>query len=252
MKRLLSCLLLALTPMVWAVQAHAGAAKTPAELAKQLGIKVEDVRPSPIPGLYEVRHEHAFAYVSADGNYLLQGDMVNLKTGAEVTEQARRADRIDALNKLGDDKMITFAPKPPLRTRWVVTAFTDVDCPFCRKLQGDIAEYNAAGIAIRYAFYPRTGLNTESYKKAEAVWCAADRHQAFARAMQGKSIAMNTSCHNPVAEEYKLGRQLGLRGTPMLILPDGEKVDGYVPPKELAAHLAQPSPATARLMTEAD
>lgn len=239
MKRNLALLLgAALIPcLLAAAPRSAPADDAAARLARELGLKPDEVRPSPVAGLYEVRKDHQFGYVTADGRYLIQGDMVDLKTGAEITRRHRREDRLAAIAALGEDNLLIFAPKPPLRTRYVVTAFTDVDCPFCRKMQSKMAEYNARGIAFRYAFFPRSGPDTESFYQAEAVWCAKDRHAALIAAMHDKRLPIPAHCDNPVAREYALGRALGLRGTPMLILPDGEMVTGYVPPDALLAHL---------------
>lgn len=251
MKALIPLLLLACAGGAYA--AHTD--KTPAQLAKMLGVEAGDVRQSPVPDIYEVHKDHVFAYVTADGKYLIQGDMVNLKTGEQITEEHRKADRLAALAKLGDDKLISYAPPPPMKSRYVVTVFTDVTCPFCRKLHSDMAEYNKRGIDIRYAFYPRSGPDTAAFREAEAVWCSKDRHKAldaaFEDAAEGDAIPQkHDSCTNPVKQEYELGRALGLRGTPMMILPDGEKVDGYLPPDDLASHLEDVSKAEAKAKSD--
>jgi thiol:disulfide interchange protein DsbC len=208
------------------------------KIAKLLDVPRENIRPSPVPGLYEVQHDHDFGYVTADGKFLLQGDLVNLDTGEQITENHRREERLVALKALGTDNTIEFAPKAPLAAKYTVTVFTDVDCHYCQMLHSQIADYNAAGIAIRYAFFPRTGPDTESWRKAEAVWCSSDRRVALTKAKQGANITAK-ACTNPVKQEYELGEQLGIRGTPMLILPNGDLVSGYLPPKQLAAKLAE-------------
>ena len=108
--------------------------------------------------------------------------------------------------------MLIFSPKNPLYT---ITVFTDVDCQYCRKLHSEIAELNRLGVRVRYMFYPRTGPNTESWRKAEVVWCSADRNEALTRAKAGAQLDMNKTCGpTPVAREYALGQSLGVRGTP--------------------------------------
>ena len=208
------------------------------KLAKALSVSKDKVRPSPIAGLYEIEHDHDFGYVTADGKYLLQGDLVNVQTGEQITENHRRADRLAALKELGDDNVIKFDPPPPIATKYVINVFTDVDCAYCRKLHSEMAGYNAQGIAVHYLFWPRSGPNTESWTRAEAVWCSADRNAALTKAKLGKDISAK-KCDNPVAREYALGQQLGIRGTPMLVLPNGDTVPGYIPPKVLADHLAE-------------
>ncbi len=91
---------------------------------------------------------------------------------------------------------------------------------------------------VRYLFYPRTGPDTESWAKAEAVWCSTDRKATFTRAKQGKSIDLKKACPgSPVAREYELGRDIGLTGTPGIVLESGELIPGYLSPPELIAHL---------------
>lgn len=231
--------LLAVAAVSTSVQAadDASAAET---ISKTLGISPDNIRPSPIAGLYEIQHQREFAYVTADGRYLLRGDLVDLKNGEELTENRRRVDRLDVLAKLGPKKLIEFAPPPPVAAKYTVTVFTDIDCGYCRKLHSEIAQYNAKGIAIRYAFYPRSGPDTDAWRSAEAVWCAADQRKALTDAKAGAQIKIKGKvCENPIAEEYQLAQDLGIRGTPMMVLPNGDVYPGYVPAAQLALKLAE-------------
>ena len=201
------------------------------------GLTREHINPSPIAGVYEVQRGHLFGYVTSDGRYLIQGDLVDIEKGEEITENHRRADRLAAVKSMGDD-YIEFAPSPPVQTKYTVTVFTDVDCGYCRKLHSEIAGYNAQGIAVRYMFFPRSGPNTSSFARAEAVWCSADRRDALTRAKRGETVAAGKACPNPVAKEYQLGVDLGVRGTPAMVFPNGDLFPGYVPPQQLASLLA--------------
>ncbi|MDP3295442.1 MAG: DsbC family protein [Nevskia sp.] len=236
-----SNLLAAVALLFIAVAAPAQAGDDAAErIAKQLGLKAENVRPSPVAGIYEVQHDHEFGYVTADGRYLLRGDLVDLKTGKELTEEHRRDDRLAEIGKLGQNKLIEFAPSPPQVAKYTVTVFTDVDCGYCRKLHSEIAQYNAQGIAIRYAFFPRSGPDTDSWRTAEAVWCSADRQKALTDAKTGATIKVKGKlCDNPIAEEYQLAQDLGIRGTPMMVFPNGDIFPGYIPAPALAQKLAE-------------
>lgn len=210
------------------------------KISKALGVGRESISASPVQGLYEVKHDHDFGYASSDGKYFLRGDLINVESGEQITESHRRTDRLGALAALGDQNYIEFAPSPPIAARYLVTVFTDVDCGYCRKLHSQVDEYNAKGIAIRYAFYPRSGPNTDSWRRAEAVWCAADRKSAMTRAKQGGDVKLNgNACANPIEREFKLAEQLGIRGTPMMVLPNGDIYPGYAPPNVLAAKLAE-------------
>ena len=199
------------------------------------GIDRSAVKLSAAPGLYQVERGQEYAYVTADGRYLIKGDMIDLETGAQITEEQRRTARLQLLAQFGRDDLIEFAPKSP---RYAITVFTDVDCGFCRKLHSEMSSYYAQGIAVRYLFYPRTGPNTESFAKAEQVWCSEDRQDAMNRAKRGEALNISTACPNPVLKQWQAGETLGVNATPMIVLPDGELVRGYVPAARLAQRIA--------------
>jgi thiol:disulfide interchange protein DsbC len=198
------------------------------------GITPEMITPSTAPGLYQVQKGSAFGYITADGRYLITGDMIDLVTGEEISEKQREGARLAVLKQFGPDRVIEFAPKDP---KYVVTVFTDIDCGYCRKLHSEINEYNAKGIAIRYLFYPRSGPNTPSFQAAQQVWCSGDRKEALTQAKRGQHINAPANCPNPVQQQYDAGDALGINATPMMVLADGEIVRGYVPPNALAARL---------------
>lgn len=201
------------------------------------GVSVESVRATPMPGIYEVQSGMNFGYVSLDGRYLIEGDLNDLASGKRLTEDRRRSARVQLVNKLGADQAIEYAPANG-PAKYTVTVFTDIDCGYCRKLHQHIAEYNADGIAVRYLFFPRSGPDTESFHKAEKVWCAADRRTALTQAKLGSGYEGDMSCTNPVLTHLKLAAELGLRGTPAIVLPDGELVPGYQTPQQLMKALA--------------
>jgi thiol:disulfide interchange protein DsbC len=152
-----------------------------------------------------------------------------------MTENTRRAERTKLLAAVPESQMVVFSPKDP---KYTISVFTDVDCTYCRKLHSQIADYNRLGIKVRYLFFPRSGPDTESWEKAEAVWCASNRGEALTRAKRGEELSKPKSCSNtPVAKEYQLGEDVGVRGTPAIVLENGEMLPGYLPPAQLAAHL---------------
>ncbi len=198
-------------------------------------IRPEHIQPSVVAGLWEVRVGSEIAYVSADGRHLFRGDVIDAETDANLTEQRRHGLRRDLLMEVADDQTVIFAPAEYTST---IHVFTDIDCGYCRKLHREIAEYNARGIRVRYLFFPRSGPGTESWTKAEQVWCAADRPRALTRSKMGEVLKEKTCSPNPVARHYELGRDVGLLGTPAIVLESGELLGGYVPPAELARHIA--------------
>jgi thiol:disulfide interchange protein DsbC len=199
------------------------------------GAKPEEIRQSPIPGMYELTRGTEIAYVSEDGKYAIAGDMYELASDKNLTETTRRAERTRMLASVPESQMVVFSPKDP---KYTVSVFTDVDCTYCRKLHSQIAEYNRLGVKVRYLFFPRSGPDTESWARAEAVWCASNRSEALTRAKRGEELVKPKSCANtPVAREYQLGEDVGVRGTPAIVLENGEMLPGYLPPAQLVAHL---------------
>ena len=197
------------------------------------GNKIDRIQATSIPSIYEVMMGAEVVYISKDGRYMLQGDLIDINAKKNLTEDQRAKGRIKLLSAVKPSDMIIFSPKTP---KHVVAVFTDIDCPYCRKMHDEIAAYNRLGIEIRYLAFPRSGINTESYNKMVAVFCAPDRKAAMTAAKANKPVPAKT-CVNPVEAHMRLVSELGLTGTPTLILKDGSIIPGYVPAERLAAAL---------------
>ena len=196
--------------------------------------KIDRVVKSDLPNFYEVIVGGQIVYISADGKYLLQGNLYDVPAKKSLTEARIATIRLDALRSLPADKVMTFAPEHP--KHWV-TVFTDVDCPYCRQFHKQIAGINAAGIGVRYVLFP-LAIHPGADKKAEAVWCAKDRNAAYTAAMNGQDPGTAT-CSNPVAETKALSLAMGIDSTPTVLAEDGTHVNGSVVmnPDQLAAEL---------------
>ncbi len=197
------------------------------------GIVVDRIRASQISGFSEVASSGRIVYVSNDGKLLLQGTLIDVASKQNLTEQGVAGLRKIALDKVGADHRIVFAPAD---AKHRVTVFTDIDCGYCRKLHTQIADYNKLGIAVEYLFFPRAGIGSESFDKAVSVWCAADRRGALTAAKADQPVAKKT-CNNPITMEYDLGNRVGVDGTPAIYAADGSQVGGYLDPKALLARL---------------
>jgi thiol:disulfide interchange protein DsbC len=199
-------------------------------------ISPEQISASPVAGLYEVRIGSKVAYVSADGRYMVQGDIFDLDSELNLTEGRLEGMRKEVLAGVSESGMVIFAPAKYQDT---VTVFTDVDCGYCRKLHRQMAEYNARGIRVRYMYFPRSGPGTEGWTKSEQVACAKDPRSALTRSKMGEVLKDKACKPNPVAEHYNIGREFGLQGTPAIVLESGELIGGYLEPAELAKYLAE-------------
>lgn len=219
-----------------AFQATADVKTLHAELVKHLpGITVDQLRPSPIAGWFELSFGDGVAYVTEDGKYLIQGDLFEVATRVNLTQSRHNEARRIAMAQLNEDDAIVFSPPTPKHT---ITVFTDVDCPYCRKLHSDIAKYNEQGIRVRYVAYPRSGPGSETWETMEAVWCSKDRRDALTRAKRGEKVERPADCKTTaIASEYALALKVGVQGTPMILLENGGVISGYMPAEQLAEQL---------------
>jgi thiol:disulfide interchange protein DsbC len=193
------------------------------------GYDQSGVQLSPIPGLYEFIADGHILYISADGRYVVSGDVIDMETRTNLTKQKQGAITLAAIDQLGEDQMIIFGDDKAAHT---LTIFTDVDCPYCAMMHKEVPKLNAAGIRVRYLLYPRAGLNSPTFKKSVSVWCADDRKKAIGIAKSGGEIEAR-SCDNPVAKHLELGEMVGVSGTPTLVLEDGRVLPGYLPADRL-------------------
>jgi thiol:disulfide interchange protein DsbC len=214
---------------------------TKEELASKLnGIEASDISDSPVPGIYQVAVGASVAYVTADGRYIIRGDIYDAETSANVTEETRAAARVEMLEAVDPKTMIVFKPANG-QVKHTIHIFTDIDCGYCRQFHREIDKVTALGIEVHYLFYPRTGPDTESWAKADQVWCAPNRNTALTRAKLGGEIPEVPACSTPVEAQYELGRRIGVRGTPAIFSYPGELIGGYLPPATLAKVLDDPN-----------
>lgn len=229
-------------PLCFAAVGVSAADLTKEELAGRLnGISVDDIKDAPIPGMYEVAVGANVAYVTKDGRYIIRGDIINVETSANISEETRARARATMLHGVDPASMIVFKPANG-QVKHTVTIFTDVDCGYCRQFHREIDKVTALGIEVHYLFYPRTGPNTESWTKADEVWCAPDHNAALTRAKLGGSLpAAGDACKTPVETHYELGQRIGVRGTPAVFNEAGDLIGGYLPPATLAKVLDDPN-----------
>ena len=207
-------------------------------------IAPENVKPSPIDGWYMIQKGSLVAYISKDGRYLLQGDLIDLDSKVNLSELSRTDSRRELMSTLSDDDVILFSPQ---EVKYSVSVFTDVDCSYCRRLHSQIEEYLANGIEVRYLLYPRGGPASASWNTSEAVWCAKDRGEALTLAKLDREFESASCDASIVQDHYVLGQQVGLAGTPAIVLDDGELIAGYMPPDALKTRLEQKATESAKV-----
>ncbi|MCU7553115.1 bifunctional protein-disulfide isomerase/oxidoreductase DsbC [Alteromonas sp. ASW11-19] len=201
-----------------------------AKIEAQLGFDVLSVADAPVEGLYQVVTDKGLFYISKDGKYLVQARIYNLEANMRNETEAALGDmRREGLSEFSD-AMIEYKADDE---EHVITVFTDITCGYCRKLHQEIDQYNDMGITVRYLAFPRNGLNSQSYRDMVSVWCAENPQKALTAAKAGDNV-LRKSCKNSVAEQYQFGQQVGVTGTPNIVMPDGSVIPGYQPAKAIA------------------
>ena len=196
-------------------------------------LPIEAIAESPRPGVYQVELAGGRQlYTSADGQFLLQGYLFQVKDGKPVnlTEAAESRGVVKLLDAIPVSEMVVFAPKQP---KTHITVFTDTDCGYCQKLHSEVPELNRLGVEVRYLAFPRQGLESAAAKELSNVWCAKDQQDAMNRAKSRQGVA-DAQCDSPVAKQYALGQMIGVSGTPAIVLANGKIIPGYQPAPQLA------------------
>ena len=201
-------------------------------LAKSMpNVKVTRISATPVDGMYEVIVGSQVVYMSVDARYMIEGDLFDLKTKKNVSEEAKSVIRLGVIDKLGADKMLVYTPE---NVKSTITVVTDIDCPYCRRLHDEIPDYMKNEIQVRYIFMPLKGA--ADMKKTVSVWCSDNQQKALDTAKSGGKVEDKT-CDNPIKEHLASARELGVRGTPAILLEDGRLLPGYVPVDKLVAEI---------------
>ena len=205
--------------------------------------QISAFRKSALPGYYEGVIAGQVAYASADGRYLLRGSVEDAEQKVSLSELSMASRRKELLAGLGTEDRLSFEPVDP---QFRVTVFTDVDCPYCRRLHSKIDEYNALGIAIDYVFFPLS-IHPDADRKSVSIWCAENRQLAYTAALAGQDPGKSI-CDNPLTRMREAGNGMGVVQTPTAIAPDGSVVDpaALMSPQRLLSSLRKNSADSTR------
>jgi thiol:disulfide interchange protein DsbC len=256
MKRTLA-LLSALLVSGWAF-AETAVEQTPEALAAKLTAAVEAKisqsfgQPVKTKEVISLANQQIIEAVLLDGSVVhmtpdlshmvYRGELYQLSAGQpiNITKNRNNDKRQKLMAALDEKELVVFKAKGEEKT--VINVFTDIDCGYCRKLHDEVPRLNELGISVRYLAYPRAGVTdrrtgqlTGSFKKIKSVWCDDDRMEAMTSAKRNRSIADNLGCDAPISEHLSLGHEVGVTGTPAIVLQDGRFIGGYMPADDLAA-----------------
>lgn len=231
--------LLALPPLAHAAGDAGGtdAAELRARLAeKHPDFPVDTVRATPVDGVYEVVSGNDVMYMTPDARYLFRGALVDLVHRRNLTAERESALVHRRVDRLDPESMVVFEPKqgPAEHT---MTVFTDTTCPYCRQLHQDLMRMiERYPVRVRYLMFPRNGLESAGAEQLRDVWCADDPRAALTRAKSGGTVAAHDpGCDTPIRAHFEAGREIGVDGTPYVLIEDGPVFSGYRPERELLA-----------------
>jgi thiol:disulfide interchange protein DsbC len=192
------------------------------------GLVIKSVEKTKMDGLFQVETTSGeILFSSADGRYFVTGDMYSTGNNelVNLSEAKRENQRAQKISVIPDDQKIIFPAKGEIKGK--IAVFTDIDCGYCRKLHKEVPELNAMGIEVSYLAFPRAGVNSESYNKYVSAWCADDKLVALTDAKNGKALEAKV-CANPISTQDNLGKEIGISGTPAIILQSGSLIPGYI------------------------
>ncbi len=201
----------------------------------KMGIEVLSTESGEIDGYVRAITNQGMFYVSDDGERLISGNVFDI-TGSEpknLSETAMAKVRLKMLKGFKDD-MIVY---PADNEKYQVTIFTDTTCGYCQRLHENMGSYHAEGITIKYLAFPRGGMSSKGGRQLQTVWCSDDKKAAISAFKDEENYRGSSSCSNPVAEHYQLGKSFGVTGTPAIVLPDGRMVPGAMPASRLVAEI---------------
>ncbi len=215
-----------------------------AQLTKEIPdlTKIDEVRKSPINGIYEVVVGRKLFYTSTDGKYLIFGNIIDTTTKKSITEA-----RTQELNKIKwSDLPLDLAIKEVNGTgERKIVVFSDPECPYCQMFEKQVAS-NLTNTTI-YTFLFPLPMHKNAKAYSEAIWCSKDRTNAWVQWMRNKTqLPTNTSCDTSDLDKvYKIGSEVvQVEGTPTVILSNGHILPGMVPADQLISKMDEASGKT--------
>ena len=173
---------------------------------------------------FEITIQDQLYYLTSDFKHLIVGNVIDFKTGKNLTENRLREERIKYLSSIGDKNIIIYKPE---KTKHTVTIFTDTSCPYCQKLHNEVNDLLLNDIEIRYVLFSRNGNNDDAYNDMVSIWCSENQKTSLDKAFNDNFLETKT-CVNPIADNYLIARDLKVNGTPMIYMDDGSVIPGYV------------------------
>ncbi|VTU29713.1 MULTISPECIES: DsbC family protein [unclassified Variovorax] len=217
--------------------AMAGEAEIRKNLAARIPqfAKIDEVTKAPMPGLYEVRlNGFEIYYTDEQGNYLLQGNLIDVKARKNLTEE-----RVEKLSEVAFDKL-------PMQDAFKIVrgngkrrlaVFEDPNCGYCKQFEREMKSVD--NVTVYLFLYPVLG--PDSTVKARDIWCSKDKAKTWNdwMATQVKPASAGPGCDVAALQRnLEFGRKYNISGTPTLIFSDGTRAPGAIPAAEVEKQLA--------------
>ena len=237
----LACKLLAVFGFGAALLTSFNALAGEAEIRKNLAAripqfaKIDEVSKSPIAGVYEVRINGAeIFYTDEQGNYLLQGNLIDVKARKNLTEA-----RVEKLSEVAFDKLPVNDAFKIVRGngKRKLAVFEDPNCGYCKHFERDLKTVD--NVTVYLFLYPVLGA--DSTAKARNIWCAKDKVKSWNAWMSSevKPDAASAECDvAAVQRNVEFGRKYNITGTPTLIFSDGSRAPGAIPAAQVEQKLS--------------
>ena len=168
-------------------------------------------------------------YISSDLKYLIAGNVIELATKKNLTQDKIKDHRISFINNIDPKNTIIYKPD---NTKHVLNIFTDISCPYCKKLHNEIDSLIENDIEVRYILFSRNGGEDDAHKEMISIWCSDDKKLSLDKAFDGEEIP-EKNCENPLGSNLQLAYDLRVNGTPMIFKENGDIIPGYVPYRQI-------------------
>jgi thiol:disulfide interchange protein DsbC len=215
-----------------AAQANEADVKKAVESILGKNAKVDSVRKAGVLGLYEVVVGGEIAYVDEKANYLIFGNIVDVKAKKDLTEERKLK---LAQIKFSDLPLDLAIKQVKGNGKRVIATFEDPNCGYCKKLAKELV--GMTDVTIYTFLYPI--LSPDSLEKSKAIWCASDKVKAWNDWMVNNSAPAAAKCDSSAVDKtVALGQKLNIRGTPTIFFTDGNRTPGYMPVAQLEKAIA--------------
>ncbi len=194
--------------------------------------KIDEVSKTPMNGLFEIRMGNEVMYSDADGSFLIQGALIDVKQKRNLTEE-----RMEKLSAIAFDQLPMKSAFTQVRGngKRKLAVFADPNCGYCKRFEKDLQKLD--NVTIHHFLYPILG--EDSRTKSRNIWCAKDKAKVWNDWMINGTTPPTANCDaSAVDTVVEFGKKNRITGTPMLLFADGTRVPGAVPMAQVEKMLA--------------